>query len=151
VAPTANSGASVGTVNNVLNIEEATISIKRNAVPEWTIGQQSPHNIFAGPIDVTGKFKFVAEAYEQNFVNGLNTYPQYVSVQMIEPVTGHYVQFKMHTVQFEDPVILREKSYEEVSVNWTASANVTDVQPGAASYFYSPILALASNGVSSAY
>jgi hypothetical protein len=54
-------------------------------------------------------------------------------------------------VQFEDPVILREKSYEEVSVNWTASANVTDVPAGAPSYFYSPITCTASNAVSSAY
>lgn len=147
--PAWNCSASLGPVGStlsVVNIEEASLSVNRNTVPEWTIGQQSPHQLFAGPIDVTGKLKFVAESGESNFSRGLSTSQQIFYLTFTEPVSGHNVIFQMNQVQFENPVVLREKSFEEVSVDFAISANTTNAASG-----FSPLKVIANNGVSGAY
>lgn len=143
--PSWNCSASIGGAS-VSVIESASLDIKRNATPIFTIGQQGPYQNFAGPIEVSGSLVVVVESGESYYANALTRDQQKVILQFTDPATGYYVQFTMSAVQLEDPIIDQSKSYISLQSKFTAVANTSDTTNG-----YAPISALISNGVSTAY
>lgn len=133
------------------------INIKRNTAPIFTAqGVNSPYRLFAGPIDVSGKFTFVLESTDPILYNGSsNGYGLTAGVQPVvltftDPVSSHTVKFQMTSVQFENPKRTRGKAYVEVETEFQAVANTTDAISGAGAGF-SPIQIVATNAVSAAY
>jgi hypothetical protein len=133
------------------------INIKRNTAPIFTAqGVNSPYRLFAGPIDVSGKFTFVLEASDPILYNGssngygLTAGTQAVVLTFTDPVSSHTVKFQMSAVQFENPKRTRGKAYVEVETEFMAVANTTDAVSGAGGG-YAPIQIVATNGVSTTY
>lgn len=128
-------------------IENLEIGIKRNTAAIHTIGSQEPYSNFQGPISVEGKFTFVVENGETFYADALTASQQQVLVNMVDPATGYSVLLQMSAVQLEAPVIDQGKAYIALSANFVAVANTTDAVDGG----YSPIVAVVTNGMSSAY
>lgn len=146
LVPSWSCSASIGGAS-VAVVESAQLDIKRNTAPIFTIGQQGPYNNFQGPIDVSGKFVFVVEQGGSYYANSLIRNQQSVVLRFTDPATNYYVQFQMSNVQLESPVIDQSKNYISLQANFVAVANTTDQVSGG----YSPIKAVISNNISTAY
>jgi len=138
------------------NVSTGEISINRKTQPIFTLGTQAPYNLFAGPIEVTGKFTFVINSTADVFSTGSGAYgltrsPEAIVVTLTDPNdltggTNHSVAFTMSAAQIHNIKRTRGKEYTELEVEFTANANQTDSATG-----YSPIQATVINGTSLSY
>ena len=138
------------------NVTTGELSINRKTQPIFTLGTQAPYNLFAGPIEVTGKFTFVVNSTADVFTTGTSAYgltrsPQAISITLTDPNdatsgTQHSANFTMTTAQIQNVKRTRGKEYTEIEVEFTASANTTDAVTG-----YSPIQTTFVNATSGAY
>lgn len=133
-----------GTSSTVL--VSGSIDIKRGTTPIFTIGQQGPYRLWAGPIQVTGKVVFIAEANDPTFVNSLTRDRQTLVITFTDPVSSHSVSWTMSAVQFKNPKVDGGKAYETITADFEANADTTDALTG-----YSPIKFVAENAQSTAY
>ena len=138
------------------NVSTGEISINRKTQPIFTLGTQAPYNLFAGPIEVTGKFTFVINSTADVFSTGSGAYgltrsPEAIVVTLTDPNdatsgTQHSVAFTMSAAQIHSIKRTRGKEYTELEVEFTANANQTDSATG-----YSPIQATVINATSLSY
>ena len=138
------------------NVSTGEISINRKTQPIFTLGTQAPYNLFAGPIEVTGKFTFVINSTADVFSTGSSAYgltrsPEAIVVTLTDPNdatsgTQHSVAFTMSAAQIHSIKRTRGKEYTELEVEFTANANQTDSATG-----YSPIQATVINATSLSY
>jgi len=138
------------------NVSTGEISINRKTQPIFTLGTQAPYNLFAGPIEVTGKFTFVINSTADVFSTGSSAYgltrsPEAIVVTLTDPNdatsgTQHSVAFTMSAAQIHSIKRTRGKEYTELEVEFTANANQTDSATG-----YSPIQTTVINGTSLSY
>ena len=138
------------------NVSTGEISINRKTQPIFTLGTQAPYNLFAGPIEVTGKFTFVINSTADVFSTGSGAYgltrsPEAIVVTLTDPNdatsgTQHSVAFTMSAAQIHNIKRTRGKEYTELEVEFTANANQTDSATG-----YSPIQATVINATSLSY
>jgi len=138
------------------NVSTGEITINRKTQAIFTLGTQAPYNLFAGPIEVTGKFTFVINSTSDVFSTGSGAYgltrsPEAIVVTLTDPndqtsSTNHSVSFTMSAAQIMNIKRTRGKEFTELEVEFTANANATDATTG-----YSPIQATIINGVSASY
>jgi len=138
------------------NVSTGEISINRKTQPIFTLGTQAPYNLFAGPIEVTGKFTFVINSTADVFSTGSSAYgltrsPEAIVVTLTDPNdatsgTNHVVSFAMSAAQIHSIKRTRGKEYTELEVEFTANANANDATTG-----YSPIQSTVINNVSATY
>ena len=124
---------------------DGELNINRNSVPIFTAGNQGPYRTWAGPIEVTGRLKFVVESSDPILLTANGKYaltqsPQPVVLTFTEPTTTYTTVVTMTSVQFHDAKRTRDKAYVEVEANFTANANTTDAASG-----FSPIKIVAQN------
>lgn len=134
-----------GTTSDV--VVSGSIDMKRSTDAIFTIGTQGPYRLWAGPLEVTGKFTFIAEANDTTFTNALARQQQVVTLTFTDPVSSHSVEFQMSDVQLTDPKVTSDKAYEEITANFVANANTTDATAGG----YSPIKFTATNAQQTDY
>ena len=146
IIPAWNCAASVGGAA-VTAIETGQLDIKRSTAPIWTLGSQGPYANWAGPIDVTGKFSFVVSSSNPYFNESLVRNEQAFTFLFTDPYSGYSIQFNMSQAQLENPVIDQSKHWISMTADFVAVANTTDAVNGG----FSPIQAIITNGVSSAY
>lgn len=127
-------------VSGELNIERSTEAIFT------ATGQQAPHNVFAGPLSVKGKVKFVIESGDSTFANSLTRAQQVGLLTFIEPVSAATIRLQMSAMQFENPVLDISKKWLMVDADFVAVANTTDTATG-----FSPLKAIVTNAQSTAY
>ena len=135
---------SIGGTSSAVLVD-GELNINRNSVPIFTAGQQSPFKTWAGPIEVTGRLKFVVESTDPILLTANGKYaltqsPQPVVLTFTEPTTTYTTIVTMTSVQFQDAKRTRDKAYVEVEANFTANANTTDAASG-----FSPIKIVAQN------
>ena len=128
---------------------DGEVNLTRSVAPIFTAGQQNPYKTWAGPIDVSGRLKFVVESSDPLLLaaNGsiaLTQNTKAVVLTFTEPVTTYTTVITMSQVQFHDAKRTRDKAYVEVDANFTAQANTTDAGTG-----YSPIKIVGQNTVTS--
>ena len=144
--PAWNVSASIGGTA-VTVVESGSLDIKRSTAPIHVIGQQGPYNNFQGPLEVSGQLNFVLESGQSFYANSLTANQLAIVLKFTDPATGYSVQFTMTKCQLEDPVIDQSKAFISLQTKFMAVANTTDdVNNG-----YAPIVALITNGVSTAY
>ena len=124
---------------------DGELNINRNSVPIFTAGTQAPYKTWAGPVEVTGRLKFVVESTDPILLTANGKYaltqsPQPVVLTFTEPTTTYTTVVTMTSVQFHDAKRTRDKAYVEVEANFTANANTTDAASG-----FSPIKIVAQN------
>ena len=124
---------------------DGEVNLTRSAVPIFTAGQQNPYKTWAGPVEVTGRLKFVVESTDPILLTANGKYaltqsPQAVVLTFTEPTTTYTTVVTMTSVQFHDAKRTRDKAYVEVEANFTANANTTDAASG-----FSPIKIVAQN------
>lgn len=128
-------------------LADGNISISRSVEPIFTVdGNQTPYQLFAGPLTVSGAMKLVYESDTQLQYYLSNTQP--AAVVNFTSGTGAsliQVQFTMTKCAFTMAKIDRSKDYIELDVTYKALANTTDV---GASAGYSPVKAVVKNAVS---
>jgi len=142
------------TINAVsyTNISSGEISINRKTQPIFTLGTQAPYNLFAGPVEVTGKFTMVVPSNADLFSTGSSAFaltrsPEAVSITLTDPNdSGHSVNLTMTAAQFHNVKRIRGKEFTEIEVELTANANATDSTTG-----FSPIQTTTINGQSATY
>lgn len=139
---------SIGGTSSAVLVD-GEVNITRSAEAIFTAGQQNPYKTWAGPIDVTGRLKFVVESTDPLLLaaNGsiaLTQNTKAVVLTFTEPVTTYTTAITMSQVQFHDAKRTRDKAYVEVDASFTAQANTTDAASG-----YSPIKIVSQNTVSS--
>jgi hypothetical protein len=153
LVPSWSCSASIGGTA-VTVVESASLDIKRNTAPIHTIGQQGPYYSFQGPVEVSGQLTIVVENNQTYFTNSLIRNQQAIIFKFVDPATNYYIQFNMSACQLEDPVIEQSKSYVSLATKFTAVANATDAIPNGTAGSaggYSPIKAIISNNVGTAY
>ena len=138
------------------NVTTGEISIARKTQAIFTLGTQAPYNLFAGPIEVTGKFTFVVSSTSDVFSTGSSAYgltrsPEAISITLTDPNdatsgTQHSVNFTMSAAQIHSVKRTRGKEFTELEVEFTANANSTDASTG-----YAPIQATIINSTSASY
>lgn len=138
------------------NVTTGDLTINRKTQAIYTLGTQAPYDLFAGPIEVTGKFTFVVATNADVFTTGSSAYgltrsPQAIVITLTDPNdasggTQHSVALTMTTAQFHNVKRTRGKEFTEIEVEFTANANTTDSATG-----YSPIKVVTINGQSAAY
>ena len=138
------------------NVSTGEISINRKTQPIFTLGTQAPYNLFAGPIEVTGKFTFVINSTADVFSTGSGAYgltrsPEAITITLTDPNdatsgTNHVVSFTTSAAQIHNIKRTRGKEYTELEVEFTANANNNDATTG-----YSPIQSTVINNVSATY
>ena len=126
---------------------DGEINLTRAAAPIFTSGQQNPYKTWAGPLDVSGRLKFVVESTDPlllaaNSKIALTQNTKAVVLTFTEPTTTYTTIVTMSQVQFHDAKRTRDKAYVEVDANFTAQANTTDADSG-----YSPIAIVSQNAV----
>ena len=138
------------------NITTGELTINRKTQPIFTLGTQAPYNLFAGPIEVTGKFTMVINSTSDVFSTGSSAYgltrsPEAISITLTDPndATGgtqHSANFTMSAAQISNIKRTRGKEFTELEIEFTANANSTDASTG-----YSPIQTTFINGQSTTY
>jgi len=137
------------TYTNVTSLE---MNINRKTQPIFTLGTQAPYNLFAGPIEVTGKITMVVPSNADLFSTGTGAYaltrsPEQITVTMTDPNdTGHVVSLSCGAAQFHSVKRTRGKEFTEIEVEFTANANSGDATTG-----YAPVQSTVINGVSTSY
>lgn len=114
---------------------ELSIDIKRSAKPVATLnGSPAPVTVWSDGIDVSGKITILAVANDPNYYNALQRKHNTLSIVLTDPVSGYSFTFDLDSVQFKTPKVDSSKSWEEISLDFQANANVTDAVTG-----YSPL------------
>ena len=144
--PAWNSVVLTGTIPSSV-VMSGSIDMKRNTKVIQTMGQQSPFAIFSDGIEVSGKFKVLAQPNDVWFADSLVSFYQALTFTLTEPVSSHSVAFQMSKVQLKNPVIDSSEAWLKISLDFTAEANTTDAVLGS----FSPILFTAVNGQAAAY
>ena len=146
LAPAWNTSASIG--NTVVSIiENFELDIKRNSAAIFTLGNQGPYRTWAGPIDVSGKITAVVELGTNYNANALTRDQQVMALQVIDPVTGYYTEFRMSATQWESPVITVGKAYLTLEADFVGVASTVDAVNGG----FSPIVTYTYNNISGTY
>jgi len=138
------------------NISTGELTINRKTQAIFTLGTQAPYNLFAGPIEVTGKFTFVVNSTSDVFSTGSGAYgltrsPEPILVTLTDPNdatsgTQHSVTLLLSAAQIHSIKRTRGKEYTELEVEFTANANNNDSTTG-----YSPIQTSIVNNVNTTY
>jgi len=138
------------------NITTGELTINRKTQPIFTLGTQAPYNLFAGPIEVTGKFTMVVNSTADVFSTGSSAYgltrsPEAISITLTDPNdatsgTQHSANFTMSAAQIHSIKRTRGKEFTELEIEFTANANSTDAATG-----YSPIQTTFINAQSASY
>jgi hypothetical protein len=128
------------TLNSSTNatMAEGNVNIQRAVDPIFTVdGNQSPYQLFAGDLTVSGAMTLVFESDTELAFYLNNTRPPLV-INFQQGTAGALtqVQFTLTKCAFTQAAIKREKEYVELSVNYKGLANTTDVGTSAG---YSPI------------
>ena len=136
-----------GSASSVL--VDGEINMTRGTTPIFTAGTQAPYKTFAGPLDVSGRMRFVVESTDPMLLtaNGkwsLVQLPKVVALTFTEPSTSTTTIITMSQVQFHDAKRDRGKAFVEVEAQFTAQANATDADTG-----YSPIKIVSTNSIAS--
>lgn len=147
--------AGLGYATN-LSFSSGTITINRKTEAIFTSqpDDNGPFALFAGPIEVTGKFEGVISTQEDPLTTSaggdwaLTRFPVGVQVTFQNPADGTTVEVQMSQVQLQDPKRNRGKIYDEFECQFKAQMNTTDaVSPG----LYAPITTVTTNTVATAY
>ena len=119
-------------------LAEGNVNIQRAVTPIFTVdGNQSPYQLFAGPLTVDGSLLLVFESDTQLNYYLQNTQPSLaVDFQSGTGASLVEVKFNMTKCAFTVAKIERSKDYIELNVNYKAIANTTDA---GASSGYSPV------------
>ena len=117
---------------------EGNVNITRPVTPIFTVdGNQSPYQLFAGPVTVDGSMLLVFESDTQLNYYLQNTQPSLaIDFQSGTGASLVEVKFNMTKAAFTVAKIERSKDYIELNVNYKAIANTTDA---GASSGYSPV------------
>ena len=117
---------------------EGNVNITRPVTPIFTVdGNQSPYQLFAGPVTVDGSMLLVFESDTQLNYYLQNTQPSLaIDFQSGTGASLVEVKFNMTKAAFTVAKIERSKDYIELNVNYKAIANTSDA---GASSGYSPI------------
>lgn len=132
--------------SQTFRIIDGSLVIKRQTQPIFTVGQQGPFRIWAGPIDITGKITFLAVKTTQAMTEGLIYQHHRFSFTWTDPVSLHSINFSMTSVQIMNPVVDRGKTYVTVTCTFHALANATQAVTG-----YSPLTFATTNAQLSPY
>lgn len=110
-------------------------------------GTQAPYALWAGPVEASGKLTLVMEDDTQ-YLNYLNNSKPSLDINYQQGAGAAAVQVKLHMTKaaFTNAQISRGKDYIELSVDYDALANTTDI---GASGGYSPIKVTLQNAVAS--
>jgi hypothetical protein len=136
----------LGTVQSAV-IVSGELSIERQTEAIFTAtGQQAPHNVFAGPIIVKGKVKFVLEGGDATFANSLVRDQFVAKLIFTDPVSAAAITFQMSAFQFMNPVLDISKKWLQVDAEFSAVDNSADALSG-----LSPLKAIVVNSQASAY
>ena len=157
--------------NQFYNVQSGDITLNRKTAPIFTVGGlgggvgQAPYSVFAGPLEVTGKFTLVLNNQNDYFSVGdvlgsfytndawalTRNHGESLVITLSDPNdttggTAHYVEFTISAPQFFNVKRTRGKEYTEVELSFTANANATDATTG-----YSPVQATIVNATAAAY
>lgn len=125
-----------------------SVDIKRGTKPIFTVAAtQSPYRLWAGPIAVTGKVTFVAEADDPTFLNALTRSHQTAVLTFTEPVSSDTLALTMSSFQLKNPQVDGSKEWEQITADFVANADTTDATNGG----YSPIQAVVNNSQQTTY
>lgn len=127
---------------------DGELNLTRSAAPIFTAGTQAPYKTWAGPLEVTGRMRFVVESTDPlllaaNNKIALTQSTKVITLTFTEPTTGYTTVATMSQVQFHDAKRMRDKAWVEIETNFTAQANATDADTG-----YAPIAIVSQNLVS---
>jgi hypothetical protein len=129
-----------------LILEEGNCLISRPVNPIWTIdANQSPYQLFQGPVSVSGSLTFVVEddTQLQNYLS--NSQPSLqINFTTGSGATATQVQLNMTKCAFVVAKIDRGSDYVQLKVDYKAIGNATDV---GASAGYSPIKVTLQNAI----
>lgn len=111
-------------------------------------GTQAPYALWSGPVSASGKLTMVMEDDTQ-YLNYLNNSKPSLDINFTQGAAAALVQVKLHMSKaaFTGAEINRGKDYIELSVDFDALANTTDV---GASAGYSPIKVTLQNAAAPA-
>jgi hypothetical protein len=127
-------------------VVDGECTIKRDVtVIHTSDGTQAPYALWSGPVSASGKLTLVMEDDTQ-YLNYLNNSKPSLDINFSQGTAGAAVQVKLHMTKasFSNAEIGRGKDYIELSVDYDALANTTDI---GASGGYSPIKATLQNAV----
>lgn len=127
---------------------EGNVNISRPVTPIKTVdGTQRPYQLFAGPLTVEGSLMLILESdTELNYYLN-NTQPSLVvDFSAGAGASATQVQFTMTKCAFTVARIDRSQDYIQLSVNYRAQANTTDV---GATGGYSPVKVVVKNALAS--
>jgi hypothetical protein len=134
-------------------VQDGKISIARKTAPIFTLGQQGPNPVFAGPVEVSGSFTLIVGSNADPFSTSssptaLVRNQQALVITFNDPnsTVPSSVALTMTKAQFETPKRSQGKAFVEITVDFKAVANSTDAISG-----YAPIKTVTTNGVSTAY
>ena len=145
------------TTTTYVNFSEGTITLNRKTEAIFTSQEDDngPMALFAGPLDVTGKFKGVIVTQEDPLTTteggdwALQRFQVALAITFTNPVDASNVVFTMSQVQLQDVKRDRGKIYTTFECNFKAQGNVTD---GAASGTnYASCVCVVTNSVEDAY
>lgn len=125
-------------------LADGNCNIKRTVTPIFTVkGDQSPYQMFAGPVTVDGSLTLVFESDTQLEYYLNNTQPS-LSIDFTQGSGANLQQVKLQMTKcaFTMGKIERSKDYIELGVTYKAIANTTD---HGASLGYSPIKVVLQN------
>lgn len=125
---------------------DGKLTINRKTASIFTLGQQAPFVNFAGPIQATGSFTFLAETTDTTMTDGLTYDKQTVTLSFTDPVSSHIVAWTMSQVQFKEPKVDRGKDYVTITTNFEAESDPTDAASG-----FAPMKWTITNSQSTAY
>ena len=170
--PSWNASITIGSYT-FYNVQSGDITLNRKTAPIFTVGStgypntQAPYTVFAGPLEVTGKFTLVLNNQNDVFSVGstlgafdttnawalTRDHGEAMVIALSDPNdttggTAHFVEFSISAPQFFNVKRTRGKEYTEVEVEFTGIANTTD---GGSGGTYSPISITVGNGESGAY
>jgi hypothetical protein len=127
-------------------IESLEVTIKRPVTPIHTLdGTAPPYAIFAGPVEVSGKFTAVHEDDSELTRYLTNTQPSFVADFLTGTgATTNELKLTMSKCAYTVGNVVRGKDYVETEISFDGVANSTDV--GSTGGF-SPIKATVQNAV----
>lgn len=129
-------------------LADGNCNISRAVSPIFTvIGNQRPYQLFAGPVTVDGALTLVFESDTELGYYLNNTQPA-LDIDFTSGAGASAVEVKLHMTKcaFTQAKIDRSKDYIELSVNYKALANTTDVGTSSG---YSPIKVTLKNAKAS--
>lgn len=142
--------------SNLAYIASGNVKLERKTAPIFTVGNQSPFQNFAGPLQVTGKFMGLVNSNADAWSTGasaeaLTRSPQVIVVTFTDPndlggASQHSIALTMSSVQLEKPKRTVGKEYVEIEAEFEARANATDAISG-----YAPVKTVTTNSTPAAY